>query len=239
MDYKYHGIILGKIDISETDRIYAIYTLESGKIGALAKGVKKPNAKLASALEPITYSEIFIARNRGKGKITGAICVDNFSRVKRNLMTLERVFYIFRVLNQLITQEEKDEEIFNLLLNYLKTLNKLIGDGISDLKNDILAFGFIFKLLKKLGYGIQTEKCVSCSVKLASGENYFSAERGGVLCANCSRAEIKKIKISDDSVKLIRIFFQNKIENFSKIKAKKKTLDNLKSIANEALRWIG
>lgn len=239
MDYKYHGIILGKIDISETDRIYIIYTLESGKIGVLAKGVKKPNAKLASALEPITYSEIFIARNRGKGKITGALCANNFSRVKRNLMTLERVFYIFRVLNQLITQEEKDEEIFNLMLNYLRTLEKLIGNGISDLENDILAFGFIFKLLKKLGYGIQTEKCVSCSAKLASGENYFSAERGGVLCANCSRTEIKKIKINDDSVKLIRVFFQNKIENFSKIKAEKKTLDNLKSIANEALRWIG
>ena len=40
MEYKYNGIILGKNDIAETDRIYSIYTREAGKIRVLGKGVE-------------------------------------------------------------------------------------------------------------------------------------------------------------------------------------------------------
>ncbi|HHE45777.1 MAG TPA: DNA repair protein RecO [Candidatus Moranbacteria bacterium] len=238
MEIKYHAIILNKFDVSETDRIYVGYTLEAGKISALAKGVRKSKAKLAGILEPITYAEVFIARNRGKGKIVGAICANNFSNIKNDLASLERVFYIFQIFNRLVTQEERDEKVFNLLLAYLEISEKLASLKDEDFKSNVLTLGFVFKLLQLLGYGIQTGKCVNCSTKIVAGENYFSAKRGGILCANCARAETGKIKISDSSIKLIRIFFQNKLENFSKIKISQETLNNLKVIANETLRWV-
>ena len=238
MELKYHAIILSKFNISETDCLYTVFTLEAGKVSVLAKGVRKPKAKLAGVLEPITYSEIFLARNRGKGKITGAICVNNFSQIKNDLKSLENVFYVFKLLNKLVTQEEKDVRVFNLLLNYLEILENMNATIKDDEKKDLLTLGFTGKFLEALGYGIQTEKCVNCTQSLVAGENYFSAQQGGILCLACSRKESNKIKISDGTIKLMRVFLRNKMENFEKIKVTKKILINLKTIINESLRWI-
>jgi DNA repair protein RecO (recombination protein O) len=237
MEYKYQAIILGKNDVAETNRIYTVYSKEMGKIRLLACGVRKPNAKLAGSLEPITFSEIFVAKGKGRGKITGVIALENFLSLKENIFALEKVFYVFKIFNRLISEEEKDERIFDLLLDYLLILEK---DSLQkeDLKIEILTLGFIFKLLNALGYGMEMKKCVGCLKKLKAGENFFSAELGGVLCADCVKFKTKKIRISDESVKFIRIFLDNKIQNLAKIKTEKKNLENLKIIANEAVSWI-
>jgi len=101
-----------------------------------------------------------------------------------------------------------------------------------------LTFGFIFKLLFLLGYGLEVKKCAGCGKLLSSGENYFSAPLGGTICVGCTSQEAKKVKINDQTIKFIRIFLENKIENLSKLKAEKKSLDNLKIVLNEAVGWI-
>lgn len=236
MEYKYHAIILSKINIAETDRIYTAYTLEAGKTRMFAKGVRKPNAKLAGNLEPLNYLEIFLAKSRGLGKITGVIGVDNFWRLKEKISSLEKVFYVLKIFDRLVTEEEKDENIFNLFFGYLKTMDKL--DDRDEAKTNILTFGFVFKLLFLLGYGLEVKKCAVCGEALSSSQNYFSAPRGGTICGACSAREGIKVKISDQAVKFIRIFLENKIENLSKLRSEKKSLDNLKIVLNEAVGWI-
>jgi DNA repair protein RecO (recombination protein O) len=129
MEYKYSGIVLGKIDIGETDRLYVVYTREAGRVLAKAIGVKKPNAKLAGNLEPLTYSEIFLAKGRGQGNITGAIAVENFLEIKNNIEALEKVFEAMKIFSRLVTQEEKDERIFHLLLGYLLAIEEVVEKG--------------------------------------------------------------------------------------------------------------
>lgn len=237
MEYKYQAIILGKTDVSETDRIYTVYSKEMGKIRLLACGVRKPNAKLAGSLEPITYSEIFVAKGRGRGRITGAIVSENFLSIKENIFTLEKVFYIFKIFNRLMQDEEKDEKIFNIFFEYLLAMEECSLQK-EELRMEILTFGFSFKLLNALGYGMEMKKCTGCSKKLKSNQNFFSAERGGILCVECAKFETKKVKISDESIKFIRIFIDNKIRNLAKIKTDKRNLENLKIIANETISWV-
>ena len=237
MEYKYQAIILSKNDISETDRIYSAYTLEVGKIRFLAKGVRKPNAKLAGNLETITFCEIFLAKNRGMGKITGVFSLENFLPIKENIFSLEKVFYVFRILNRLISEEEKDEKIFTLLFSFLKILENFKSSD-EELKIEIVTVGMVFKLLNFLGYRLEMKNCVQCGRKLEKGKNYFSSQRGGVICGQCINFERKRIRISDDAIKLIRIFLDNKIENFEKIKTEKSNLDNLKIIIKDELDWI-
>ena len=238
MDYKYNAIILSKNDIGETDRIYAVYSLEAGKVRLLAKGVRKPNAKLAGSLEPITHTEIFAAKNRGRGNITGAIAVDNFSSVKKNISALENIFYALDLFGRLINQEEKDEKTFILLLEYLKAMEKNSAENEDDMKKEILTQGFLIKLLENLGYAIQAKNCVFCGEKIISGQNWFSPERGGVICGKCSAKESNKTKISDEAIKFIRIILENKIENLAKLKAEEKNIKNLKIIVSSAIKWI-
>ena len=235
MDYKYQGIVLNKRDIGEVDRIYTIYTLEAGKIRVLGKGVRKPNAKLAGNLESITQAEIFISRNRGMGKITGSIAINNFTEIKTNLNSINRVFYVFKILAKIISEEEKDPLIFNLLETYLIGIEKF---GEEENKADILTLGLLFKILSEMGYRLEVEKCVHCEKRLLLENNYFSVSRGGILCHACQKFEQKKIIVSNESIKLIRIFLQNKIENLIKLKVSQQEINRLKIILNEATNWF-
>lgn len=238
MDYKYTGIILNKREVGETDRIYTIYTQETGKIKAIGKGVRKPNAKLAGSLEPITLSEVFVAKSRGLGKITGAIVSENFLALKNNFDALNKVNQIFRIFERIISEQEQDKEIFEILLSFVRGLDKLSGVDNAENKMDILVMGFTFKLLSATGYRLEVEKCVNCEKKLQPDQNYFSAGKGGVLCQNCHQLESKRIKISSGSIKLIRIFLKNKIDNLVKLQVSPRDVNNLKIIAQEAINWL-
>jgi len=226
MDFKYQGIILSKKDVGETDRIYTIYTLEAGKIKALAKSVRRPTAKLAGNLEPVTFSEIFVAKSRGMGKITGALAVKNFSKIKSNLEALSQASFAFQIIEKLISDSEKDEKIFNLILKYLLVMENLKGEGVNN-KKKILTLGFLFKLLGESGYQLEVGKCADCGEKLKPENNYFSSSRGGILCEKCSGKESNKIRIKNESIKFIRIFLKNKLENLIKLHSSKENLKDL------------
>ncbi|MFA5994714.1 MAG: DNA repair protein RecO [Parcubacteria group bacterium] len=235
MDYKYHGIVLSKRDIGEVDRIYTIYTKEKGKIRVLGKGVRKPNAKLAGSLEAITQGEIFIAKNRGLGKITGAIVTNNFSYIKQDLSLLTNVFYVFRIVTQIISEEEADEEIFSLLESYLNMLDEL---GNKTELIEILTVGLLFKVMDRLGYRLEVGRCVHCEKKLILEKNYLSISRGGILCTSCCEQEHGKIAISNELIKLIRIFLKNKLDSLVKVRIETGDMQKLKIIIREVVSWF-
>ncbi|HCU70953.1 MAG TPA: DNA repair protein RecO [Candidatus Moranbacteria bacterium] len=235
MEYKYQGIVLGKKDVGEVDRIYTIYTLEKGKIRVLAKGVRKPNARLAGTLETITKGEIFIAKNRGLGKITGSIVIDNFANIKGNLNLVTNVFFVFRIVSQIISEEEQDDEIFLLLEKYLELSNSLNRD---EKLQEILTVGLLFKIMDRLGYGVEVNRCVNCEKKLVLEKNYLSISRGGILCSDCHANEPNRTAISNEMIKLIRIFSKNKLENLTKLKTEDRDVQKLKGIAKEIISWF-
>jgi DNA repair protein RecO (recombination protein O) len=238
MDYKYTGIILNKVDVGETDRIYTIYTLEAGKIRVLGKGVRKPNAKLAGNLEPITEAEIFLAKSRGMGKITGVINLDNFSEIKNSFEALEKVGQVFKIFNKIIIEQEQDCETFRNLESFLRNLNDLTEKKESFEKLDLLVAGFIFKLLSVMGYHLEVDRCVHCEQKLQLENNYFSAAKGGVLCANCHKFAQHRIKINVAAIKVIRIILKNKLDGLVRLQISKQDIRNLEAIIQESLNWI-
>jgi len=238
MDYKYNAIILEKYDIAEIDRIYTLYTLEAGKIRVIGKGVRRPNAKLAGNLEPITQAEVFIAKTKGTGKITGAIVTHNFNSVKSTLVLAENVFYALKIFKKLIHDQEKDENIFYLLESFLESAEDLKGKENIEEKAKLITLGFLYKLLSELGYKLEAERCADCGQKLKPAGNYFSAVRGGVLCPNCLKNESRRVAISSESIKILRIFLNNKIKNLNKLKVSPKEIKILSAILKDFLQWI-
>jgi DNA repair protein RecO (recombination protein O) len=236
MEYKFTGIILGKYNVGEADRIYTIYTLEKGKIRALAKGVRKSQARLAGNLENFSLVDLFVAKGKGTGKITGSIVENNFRNLRNNLEALENVFESVKILNKLTNLEEKDTAIFNLLKEYLETIDE--ASLKKEEKISLITQGFIFKLLDSLGYKIEVGHCVKCSADLPKEGNYFSAEKGGIICSACLEEKGSRIGVSDNVIKLIRIFFQNKIKSLIKLKVEPKEINNLKIITREFIQWI-
>jgi len=226
---KYTAVILSSHDIGEFDRLYILYTREIGIIKAMGRGVRKQTAKLAGHLEPGTLSEVYVARSRGTGQITGAIALDNFEVIKNNFEKLAEALKIFKFFGRHFAEEEKDEGVFGLLRDFLSAFAKASAD-----EEKILVEFFWWKLFDFLGHRPETMKCARCGAKLEDRrDKYFSAARGGIVCGKCFSGEESLMKISSDQVKLLRIFLANPLEKILKVKAGEAELRGLVRIRRE------
>jgi DNA repair protein RecO (recombination protein O) len=236
MDYRYNGIVLNSREVGEADRVYTIFTLEAGKIRVLGKGVRKINAKLAGFLEPLIWAEIFVSRGKGLGQISGSLIENSFPAIRSNWELSKDVFAVFKLVDKLAPEQQKDEKAFKLLLSYLETLEK-----ISEKKTEKLALlrlGFLFKFTHQLGYGLEAEKCLSCGKIFSPGKNFFSPGRGGFLCAECPKNLESDLPVKDSSIKLLRIFAKNRLENMTKLAVSPEEIKDLEKIAKRYLIWM-
>ncbi len=236
MEYKYTAIILNKWDVGETDRIYTMYCLEGGKIKSVAKGVRKPQAKLASSLESITLADITIVRSRGLGKITGSIVENNFTAIKKDEQALLNIFAVFQLFDKLVDFENPDQRVFQLLQKYLESTEKNIGTGDQQ-KYLIFRYGFIVKLLDALGYAIGVDACAACGCELTPAKIGFSSQQGGVLCEKCLGQDKDAILVSVNAVKMLRLFLKNDLPTFSRIQASESDCDSMRMVVDDFLRW--
>src|SRR5438552_5371684 len=62
--YRDRAVVLRKLDYGEADRIYTLLTREHGKVGAIAKGVRKTTSKLAHALGLYAHVDLLLAHGR-------------------------------------------------------------------------------------------------------------------------------------------------------------------------------
>src|SRR5258708_5014533 len=63
--YRDHAVVLRKLDYGEADRIFTLLTRTHGKVGAIAKGVRRPESKLGPSLELYGHIDVLLARGRG------------------------------------------------------------------------------------------------------------------------------------------------------------------------------
>jgi len=236
MDYKYNAIILGSREIGETDRVYSFLTKENGKVRAIGRGTRKPVAKLAGNLEPLSLVEIFIHKTKGLGNISGVIPLNNFSEIKENIEALQEVLAIFKVLDKILLDDQREEKIYVYLESFLHSIEKTVKEK-KDINYQFLKVGLLFKVFEELGYRLEVGKCAECGKKLLPGENFFDFSRGGVVCRSCNQGKANGAAITDDSIKAIRIVLANKIENLTKLKVSEREKNNLERIFKAFYRW--
>ena len=58
------AVVLRHVEYGEADRILTLFTLERGKIQAIAKGVRKIRSRKAGHLEPFTRVRLFLDKGR-------------------------------------------------------------------------------------------------------------------------------------------------------------------------------
>ena len=127
MLYKTQGIIIKSENLGELDRLLTIYTRDFGKILARAKSVRKNQAKLKGHLETFFYSHLMMAPARGVDIVTGAETIESFSFLRQNLSCLAAAYYLAELIDQLIVGPERDADIWRLLLDSFRALNKISG----------------------------------------------------------------------------------------------------------------
>ena len=60
------AVVLRSFAFGEADRVLHVYTAASGRVGAVAKGVRKTKSRFGGRLEPFSHVELVLHRGRGE-----------------------------------------------------------------------------------------------------------------------------------------------------------------------------
>jgi DNA repair protein RecO (recombination protein O) len=197
--YQTEAIIIKRIKLGEADRILTLYTPELGKLKAVAKGTRRPQSKLGGHVELLTHSRLMLARGRNLDIITQAQTIDNFLPIKDDLERLSRGLYIAELVDSFTGEHIEDRHLFDLLLETLQQLSQ-----VEDCE-PILRY-FELHLLHHLGYRPQLQQCTECNSPLKPETNFFSPNRGGVLCHDCGFHEPVASPLSLNALKVLRLW---------------------------------
>lgn len=239
MEYRFTGIMLRKREVGETDRFYTFFSREQGKVTAIAKGVRKAEAKLASSLETATLAEIMVARTRGTGKITGAVLEQSYPAIHLSYEAIREVTRFFVDVDRLVEVEEKDEKLFLLLKTYLEGAERITREGKEARQMRLLTEATYYQLFALLGYQLELGQCVVSHERLQQGQRFFvSFEVGGIV----SEAHVREARgvqpISENAIKALRLMVTQPLQHIPKVTLDDKTLEEIARLRAGYRRWI-
>lgn len=225
--YRTQGVVIKRDDWREADRFFTVYTKDFGKIKVLGRGIRKIASKLKSGMEVFYLSEIEFIQGKNYKTLVDAVLIEKFDKLRKSLKKTIIAYKILRIFDGLIQGQERDDEVWGLLLDSLKELNNR-----EDYR--IVYYYFLWNFLSILGYNPNLYKCSACQEDLKEKENYFDLEEGGVFCLNCFQKEKKGKKISPDLIKVLRLLLRDKEKAFN-LKIGKKEMKELKDFSENYL----
>lgn len=151
--YSSEGIILKRSNFGEADRILIVFSKRYGKITLLAKGIRKLGSRKRGHLEIFSKVKFSAVTSTGFDILTEAEAISNFTKLRLNLNRVTLAYYFCEVLNKITKEDEKHDELFDLLENSLKELET--ANNLKTLRKD-----FIVNLLIELGYWPENKKMI-------------------------------------------------------------------------------
>ena len=182
--YTTEAVVLRSIRFAEADRVLHLYTADRGRVGAVAKGVRKTKSRFGGRLEPLSHVELQLHQGSGELQtVTGVQLVrahqparDDYYRLSVGLIGAESMLRLF-------TEQERNERAFTALTRFLDVL-----DGLPQTAErpslDPLALAFQLKLLWLSGYLPHLESCAECGA--TEGLVGYSPRAGGAVCRACA-----------------------------------------------------
>jgi DNA repair protein RecO (recombination protein O) len=180
--YKSEAIVLRSIRFSEADRILHLYTAERGRIGAIAKGVRKTKSRFGARLEPLSHVELMLHEGAGELQtITGVELLRPHSAVREDNYRLNVGLIGAEAMLRLFGEPEANERAFGALARFLDLLDET-PPAETRPAVDALGLSFQLKLLWLAGYLPHFTSCVECGsdAQLVA----YSARAGGAVCAD-------------------------------------------------------
>jgi DNA repair protein RecO (recombination protein O) len=182
--YKTEAVVLRSFRFGEADRVLHIYTLDRGRVGAVAKGVRKTKSRFGARLEPLSHVELMLHQGSGELQtVTGVQLVRSHHAAREQQYRLAVGLLGAEAMLRLFTEQEANPRAFGALTRFLDLLDEL-APADSRPALDPLALSFQLKLLWLSGYLPHLTSCAECGTGTDVLVGY-SAKAGGAVCSNC------------------------------------------------------
>jgi DNA repair protein RecO (recombination protein O) len=173
------ALVLRSIRYGEADRILHLYTLDGGRVSAIAKGVRRARSRFGGRLEPFSHVRLLLHEGRGELlTVTSAETIAARKGLREHAAALDSAARACDAVARLFDGPEANPAVFNLLANELALLD--LQPQRATRANQL---AFRLKLLVAAGFGPQLASCASCGE--AEHIHGYSPAAGGVVCAAC------------------------------------------------------
>jgi DNA repair protein RecO (recombination protein O) len=197
--YTTEAVVLRSIRFGEADRVLHLYTADRGRVGAVAKGVRKTKSRFGARLEPLSHVELQLHQGSGELQtITGVelrrahqSARDDYYRLSVGLIGAEAMLRLF-------PEQEQNERAFTALTRFLDVLDEA-SHAAERASLDPLGLAFQLKLLWLSGYLPHLTSCAECGADDAALVGY-SPRAGGAVCRACA-SEAEALALSPDGVR--------------------------------------
>src|SRR5699024_2790382 len=220
------GIVLSEIRFKETSKILNIYTRNFGKISVMARGAYRPKSQLVANTQPFSHNEYLLHKGRSFYYLNQGTIINSFYNMREKVERFLYGFYILELVEKSVTEEEKNETIFLLLLKGLKILSHLEEEF------EKFAVSFGLKYISFLGYRPHINNCVICG-----NTDYrrikFSYLEGGIICDNCFSTDANSRFIDKSMHNGMGKLLYTSLDDLDKVIIDNLTLKRLQSLVEE------
>ncbi len=192
--YRDDGIVLRTQKLGEADHIVTVLARKSGRIRAVAKGVRRTKSRFGARLEPFTHVDLLLYTGRSLDVITQAETVRSYGDV----LTADYPRYTTGVAMletaERFTTVEKEPSLrqFLLLVGGLRTL----VEGGHDPR--LVLDAYLLRSLAVAGYAPALDECAICGTRgrdeqpegaagapRRQARRTFGVAAGGLVCRSC------------------------------------------------------
>ena len=196
--YSTEAVVLRSFRLGESDRVLHLYTLDRGRVGAVAKGVRKTKSRFGARLEPLSHTTLMLHQGSGELQtVTGADLVRPHSAAREDYYRLSVGLIGAEAMLRLFTEQEANERAFGAVTRFLKLLDETPHAAITPTL-DPLGLAFQLKLLWLSGYLPHVSGCAECGAVDEPLVGY-SPKAGGAVCARCA-GPAEALALSADGV---------------------------------------
>ena len=191
--YKEQGIVLRAHKLGEADKIVSVLTQGSGKVRAVAKGIRKTTSKFGARLEPTSRVAVQCYKGRELDIVTQAETLDAHRALREDYALLTRAIPMLEAVDQVGQEREPNPSLYRMLTGALHTLVVT--------RNPLVTPAFFWKLLSLEGFHPVLDECARCgeapdpadapgSASAGTRERElvaFDLGEGGMVCRSCAR----------------------------------------------------
>ncbi len=177
--------MLRSLRLGEADRVLHLYTLARGRIGAVAKGIRRTRSRFGARLEPLSHVELLLHQGSGELQtVTGAELIHSHHAAREHPYRLGVGLVGLEAMLRLFPEQEGNPRAFSALGRFLDLTDELEDRSGARPALDPLALAFQLKLLWLSGYLPHVRSCAECGAgpPLVG----YLPRAGGAVCRACA-----------------------------------------------------
>ena len=212
---KTEAVVLRSMRLGEADRVLHLYSLDRGRVGAVAKGVRKTKSRFGARLEPLSHVEVLLHQgNSDLQTITGVQLIEAHHHAREDYYRLSVGLIGAEAMLRLFSEQEANERAFTALTRFLDALDTT-PHAAERPALDPLALSFQLKLLWLSGYLPHLTSCAECGATDATLVGY-SPRAGGAVCGGCAR-EAEALGLSGEGIRGIEALLASPLADAARL----------------------